>query len=534
VNGRVITRTAPILLLASACRAPAIPLSQCYPAGTALAERYVDVAGTRIRYIEAGRGPAVVLIHGLAASLYAWRHTIEPVAAAGYRVIAYDNRGFGFSGKPLQGYTNQAYIELLVDLLDSLKIHDAILVGHSMGGAIAAETALAHPDRVRGLVLVDAAGVTVRWPFLLRIARWPLVGTVFEHFRSRWVTARILKTLYADPSRVTTQDIEQYYAPQVEPGFAHSLRSVLGAYRFDALQGRLERIEKPTLVMWGERDRVIPASIGRDMVSHLQLGAFVLFNDAGHALPEELPAEFNRTLLAFLANGLPTPPSDVATLPRQDWKPRGSRRIVSSTKRLTKIQMKPKLSNPSAIGIVSAAREEFAARGFHGSRVARIAQRAGVNKQLLFYYFNSKQGLFQAVVGSANAELEAALIPAQPRRGTPLDRLRTALEQQFEYLATHPELVTVLSQADRTDMAPFAPVIRHLVVLLAEGQGMGQVRDDIDPHLVAAQALVLMLSYLNLETVIAASAPPLRADEPALRERWWRSAVELVLNSVRV
>jgi hypothetical protein len=63
---------------------------------------------------------------------------------------------------------------------------------------------------------------------------------------------------------------------------------------------------------------------------------------------------------------------------------------------------------------------------------------------------------------------------------------------------------------------------------------MGQVRDDIDPHLVAAQALVLMLSYLNLETVIAASAPPLRADEPALRERWWRSAVELVLNGVRV
>ena len=105
----------------------------------------------------------------------------------------------------------------------------------------------------------------------------------------------------------------------------------------------------------------------------------------------------------------------------------------------------------------------------------QIARRAGVNKQLLFYYFHSKRGLFTAVLARGAAELEQAL---------------------------------------------------------AEGQGRGQVRDDLDPHLAAAQALVLMVAYLGLESLIAASAPPLGADEPALRERWKEAAVRLVLDGV--
>src|SRR5204863_28486 len=95
------------------------------------------VDGTPIRYIDAGAGPAVVLIHGFAASMYAWRHTIGPLAAAGYRVVAFDDRGFGFSARPATGYANADYVRLVVALLDSLHIPDAVLVGHSMGGEIA-------------------------------------------------------------------------------------------------------------------------------------------------------------------------------------------------------------------------------------------------------------------------------------------------------------------------------------------------------------------------------------------------------------
>lgn len=195
--------------------------------------------------------------------------------------------------------------------------------------------------------------------------------------------------------------------------------------------------------------------------------------------------------------------------------------------------MEPKLSNQRALRIVTSATEEFAKRGYFGARVDRIAKTAGVNKQLLFYYYHSKRGLFQTVLKRGVSELEAALTALPSPSGRPLERLHDVLAAQFDFLATHPDLVTLLAYAERADVAPFAPAIRRLVVLLAEGQGLGQVRDDLDPHLAAAQALVLMVGYLRLESLIAASAPPLGADESTLRERWKRAAVDLVVNGVK-
>jgi len=192
--------------------------------------------------------------------------------------------------------------------------------------------------------------------------------------------------------------------------------------------------------------------------------------------------------------------------------------------------MPPKLSNDRALRIGAAAREEFARRGFAGARVEQIARRAGVNKQLLFYYYHSKRGLFHSVLTQAAGELETALSSLALPGGGPLDRLRLTLQTQFEFLARNPQIVALLGQGSRSNAA-FAPAIKRLVVLLAEGQGLGQVRDDLDPHLAAAQALVLMIGYLAMEGVVAASARPL--DEPALRERWREAAVDLVVNGVR-
>ena len=195
--------------------------------------------------------------------------------------------------------------------------------------------------------------------------------------------------------------------------------------------------------------------------------------------------------------------------------------------------MPPKLSNDRALRIVAAAREEFARRGFAGARIEQIARRAGVNKQLLFYYFHSKRGLFQAVLSQSAGELETALAELESPAGGPLERLRSTLAAQFEFLAGHPEIVVLLGQGPRSGGgAAFAPAINRLVVLLAEGQGLGQVRDDLDPHLAAAQALILMVGYLSMEAVIATSARPLGADESSLRARWREAAVDLVVAGV--
>jgi len=272
----------------------------------------LTVGGTTLRYIDGGRGTAVVFLHGLGASMYAWRKNLEPVAAAGYRVIAFDNRGFGFSNKPATGYDNASYARLTVALLDSLHLPDAVLIGHSMGGAIAAEVAIAHPERVRGLVLIGSAGLGAREPPLFRVGRWPLIRPLLFAFRGRGLTERLLKATYADPGKVSEADVDQYYAPVAEPEYGRALRAVLRSFRFDALAGRLDHISAPTLVLWGEADRLIPLTLGRALAAGIPRAAFLSVPRAGHSVQEEAPEEVNRLVIEFLKNGLARIPGDLA------------------------------------------------------------------------------------------------------------------------------------------------------------------------------------------------------------------------------
>ena len=307
-----------ILAAAAACRAPEIPVERRYPAGSPFHAQYRVVDGTRLRMIDTGHGAPVVFIHGFGASLYTWRKTLAPVLDAGYRVIAFDNRGFGFSDKPApqEGgtahYTNGAYARLVVALLDSLDLPAAVLVGHSMGGAIAAEVAVRYPDRVRGLVLIDAAGFGVRFPPVLKVGRWPGAGRVAATLRGRWMTEQVLRSTYADPSKVTDEDVDQYYGPVAEPGYDRALRGVLRQFRFDTLVGRLGALAAPTLVVWGAEDSWIPVRVGSRLATELPRGAFVIVPRTGHAAADESPDEVNALLIPFLKEGLPRVPENLA------------------------------------------------------------------------------------------------------------------------------------------------------------------------------------------------------------------------------
>ena len=301
-----------ILWALAGCRAPALPEARLFPAGTEFTARYLQVDGTRIRYIDVGRGAPVVLLHGLGASMYAWRRNLAAVAAAGFRVIAFDNRGFGLSDKPSAPYDNAAYARLVIALMDSLRLTDAVLVGHSMGGAIAAQVAIEYPARVRGLVLVGSAGLGAREPLLFRVARWPVLGPAALALRGRGFTARLLRSTYFDPGKVTEADVDQYYAPVAQPEYGRALRGVLQQFRFTALEGRLDRIAAPTLVLWGEEDRWVPMGLGRALAAGITRSAFVTVPRAGHSVQEEAPDEVNHLVIRFLKDGLPRIPADLA------------------------------------------------------------------------------------------------------------------------------------------------------------------------------------------------------------------------------
>lgn len=311
---RVNKRLALALLQLCACRAAPIPPGARYPAGTPFVARFLRVDETNLRYIDAGHGAPVIFLHGLGASIYAWRYTLAPVESAGFRVLAFDNRGFGSSEKPAHGYSNESYVHLLIAFMDSLQLPDAVLVGHGMGGAIVAQCAITNPGRVRGMVLIDAAGFGVRVPRALGIAGLPGVASVASRVRSRWLTGRLVRSTYADPAKLQSGDIDQYYAPVAERDFGRALRGVLREFRFDALVGRLANVQIPALALWGERDQWISPRFGRALALELPRVAYLSVPNAGYALPEEAPAEVNSFLLAFLKDGVPAPPPNVAVV----------------------------------------------------------------------------------------------------------------------------------------------------------------------------------------------------------------------------
>src|SRR5207244_4914933 len=200
---------------------------------------------------------------------------------------------------------NAAYAQLAVALMDSLEIPAAVLVGHSMGGAIAAEVAIEYPQRVRGLVLVGSAGLGTREPLLFRVARWPVLGSAVVALRGRGLTARLLKATYFDPSKVTQADVDQYYAPVAQPGYGRALRGVLQQFHFDGLDGRLDKIVAPTVVLWGEEDRWVPLRVGRALAAGITRSAFVSVPRAGPPAPEAGRDDVNHLVIRFLRSGLP-------------------------------------------------------------------------------------------------------------------------------------------------------------------------------------------------------------------------------------
>jgi len=189
------------------------------------------------------------------------------------------------------------------------------------------------------------------------------------------------------------------------------------------------------------------------------------------------------------------------------------------------------LAGSAAQRIRSAAVLEFGERGFGGARVARIATAAGANKQLVYYYYHSKRGLHKAAIEWATSTLGDLVQRISLAAPTSAGRLGELAAGLFDLLVARPHLVALLTREATAHGAPgtLAPAINRLVAVIAEGQGRGEFRHDLDPHLLAAQAMVLILGFLQFDPVLAASAIPLGMDGSGLGDRWRDGLVALVL-----
>lgn len=265
-------------------------------AQTAPQEKTVTVFGAKIRYLEAGDAakPTVILLHGLGASAESWAFTI-PVLAANYHVIAPDQVGFGKSDKPLLKYRVATYADFLDKFMAELKIEKAYLVGNSMGGWIAGLMAIKYPNRIEKIVLADAAGIIPANVDTNQI--YQLNNSTRDEIRAN------LKLIFATPALQNNEAlVDQFFTQRVVANDGYTINSIIESIKRkeDFLNDRLGEIKKPTLIIWGKQDGLLPVSDATVFNKGITGSELVIFDNCGHVPQFEKAVDFNKKVLEFL------------------------------------------------------------------------------------------------------------------------------------------------------------------------------------------------------------------------------------------
>jgi pimeloyl-ACP methyl ester carboxylesterase len=279
--------------------------------------RKVSLFGTQISVVEAGKGPVVLLVHGVAGSRHIWDAVI-PQLAERFRVVAPDLAGHGESEKPRGDYSLGAYATSLRDLLEVLGYPRATVVGHSLGGGIAMQFAYQFPDRCERLVLVASGGLGREVTLLLRAATLPgaeWVLPVIAHGRVQdafTAMGRYLKWLPVRPSPAL-REVGRAYSSLADAGargaFVHTLRSVmdLQGQRVSAMNRIHLAAHLPTLLVWGARDPFIPVSHAIEAHGRIPNARLEIFERSSHFPQAEEPLRFTRVLTDFIMTTTPAP-----------------------------------------------------------------------------------------------------------------------------------------------------------------------------------------------------------------------------------
>lgn len=258
----------------------------------------------RVRFVDEGQGPVLLLLHGLGGNRQSWQANIEGLARR-HRVIAPDLPGFGGS-EPYRGTPSMSrYADTIVDFLDTLGVGSAVFVGNSMGGLLSIEAAVRHPDRVSATLLACSGGIpltTLRHRAVLipgslmlntmlrrrPIRRAALARPLVRHA----IAARIVH----EPRRIEAANLVEALDGVGARGFGTVLRA---GRRYDARR-RAAYVRCPTLILWGRHDSLLPVWMGQQLHHHIGHSDFVLWEDSGHCPMIEHPERFNELLEAFV------------------------------------------------------------------------------------------------------------------------------------------------------------------------------------------------------------------------------------------
>jgi epoxide hydrolase 4 len=274
-------------------------------------EAFAELSEVRLHYAEEGEGPLVVLLHGFPEAWFGWRFQIPALAAAGFRVVAPDLRGFNLSSKPkgVSAYELDHVAFDIRELIDSLGESAACVAGHDWGGATAWELAMRHPEAVTRLAILNSPHPR-RFKAALRDPRQLKKSWYFGLFQLPWLPEQLLPrddwaglkqgfAKDARPGTFTPDDAARYVEAWEQPGAASaSVNYYRAAVRRRG--ARFVPIDTPTLVLWGDRDRYLMPELAEPDAADVPNREVVRF-DASHWLHHDEAGEVNRRLAEFFA-----------------------------------------------------------------------------------------------------------------------------------------------------------------------------------------------------------------------------------------
>ena len=267
----------------------------------------ISIRGVNVRYVQAGQGPVVLLVHGLGASLITWCRNIDPLAEAGFTVLAPDLPGHGDSDKPGHlSYDPVSGARLVNEFISALGVDRVSLVGNSAGGLIVGLMALDYPEKVDRLVLVASGGLGKRVSWFLRLVSLPMLGDLLYQpwlHRNLGVAKRIF---YRPPPFLDEVLLEMHRVRSLPGSRRAALRSIRSSINYFGLCSqsyivdRLKKSTVPLMTVWGEKDIVIPLSQAEIIRRELPHSVVHTIPDCGHWPHMEKADEFNSIVTEFL------------------------------------------------------------------------------------------------------------------------------------------------------------------------------------------------------------------------------------------
>jgi pimeloyl-ACP methyl ester carboxylesterase len=266
----------------------------------------IAIGGVQLHYSDEGNrldSTPLLLIHGTSSSLRTWDGVTAQLKSQ-YRIIRFDLPGFGLTGpNPNHDYTTRYYNEVIDSLMMALQISRVIIVGNSLGGAIATQYAIYQPGKVRGLVLVDAAGLPpakkTTGAIGFKLAQMPVINQLLTIITPRVLVKKSLQDAYGDTGKVTDSLTTQYFDMLTREGNRKALVDRM-RQGWQVTDGNfLTKVQAPTLIVWGSQDRLIPVENAELFQQKIKNSQVHIWGNLGHVPMEEDPVAFSEVLLKW-------------------------------------------------------------------------------------------------------------------------------------------------------------------------------------------------------------------------------------------